>query len=110
MKVIRLDNENDWLRMLASNMTSNCDNIENNDPEEYPCVAVIAYAGEGWDQILFIYQKDIIGCPRKKKQCAICGGQEFDYVRELGGWTLLACIKCGSRRIVDAPEGGSDDN
>jgi hypothetical protein len=38
----------------------NLDDTRNNIPEEYPCVAVVAYLGEGWDEIAFVYKSAFI--------------------------------------------------
>lgn len=28
------------------------------EPSNYPCIVIVAYLGEGWDEIDFIYTKD----------------------------------------------------
>ena len=28
-------------------------------PKEYPCLVIVAYLGEGWDELCFVYNSEI---------------------------------------------------
>lgn len=56
MRKYLLKNKQDFLTALQQEI--NLDHSKQDYPREYPAIAIVAYAGAGWDEIDFVYQDD----------------------------------------------------
>ena len=57
MRKYFLNNEVEYKEIIAKEI-----NLDHSSkmkvPKRYPCIVVIAYLGEGWDELCFIYQNE----------------------------------------------------
>ena len=57
MRKFLIKNKEDWENRSNEIKGLNID-ADALEPKDYPCIAIVAYAGEGWDEIDYCYLSD----------------------------------------------------